>query len=186
MAAQRASRWRTVLWAACCLAVPVWMFVQLGPGPVEGADPETIARGARLDELMRSHQAVSFATLGAFDYRPELPMQIAVPAGYEPIPPAIQALDGKLVWIEGFMLPLDFNEGGVSRFILNANYDMCAYGAPALLNQQVEVVIADGRRTLFTHRGIRVFGRFAVGEDRTGGRVVSLYRMVASAIQTEG
>ena len=84
------------------------------------------------------------------------------------------------------MLPLDFNGGGVTTFILNANYDMCVYGRVSpIITQQIEVTMAGGRRTVFTHRALRVFGQFEVGERRENGRVVNLFRMVATALEAD-
>jgi hypothetical protein len=74
----------------------------------------------------------------------------------------------------------------VSEFILNANYDMCAYGAPTVINQQVMVRMGDGRRARYTHLPIRVFGTFHVGEELADGRVTSIYRITATALSGRG
>lgn len=143
--------------------------------------------GSVLDESNRQHQDVSFSDLGAFEYRPILPAAVkaALRTEADPIPPSIRALDGRKVRIDGFMLPTKYDNTGVSEFILNANYDMCAYGAPTVINQQVMVRMTDGR-TRHTHLPVRVFGTFHVGEEFSGDQVTSIYRMSATALSGRG
>lgn len=144
--------------------------------------------GNALEEFNRQHQDVPFSELGAFHYRPILPpaVKAAQREEGEPIPPSIRALDGRKVRIDGFMLPTTYDDTGVSEFILNANYDMCAYGAPTVINQQVMVRMSDGHRARYTHLPIRVFGTFHVGEEFSGDRVASIYRMTATALSDRG
>jgi hypothetical protein len=147
-------------------------------------DPGTIAQGQRLEQLREEYQAISFADLSSFHYGARMPngLPAIVSSKREAIPPRILALNGKKVAVDGFMLPLDFDGGGVSQFILNASYDMCAFGAPSALNERIDVTVADSRRTIYTHLPLTVFGIFDVGEQTRDGRVVSLYRLRALAI----
>jgi hypothetical protein len=176
------------VWLAAAAVGVLWlMHANFGSGVARGAAAPGLT-GAQLEEFNRRHQNVSFSDLGAFVYRPRLPANVSAAtrdAG-EAIPPSIQALDGRDVRIDGFMLPIDYDQVGVSQFILNANYDMCAFGAPTVSNQQVMVRMADGRRAGFTHLPVRVFGRFEVGEESSGGRVVSIYRLTGTAVASRG
>lgn len=148
-------------------------------------DSRTIARGARVQQLMGEHREVSFAMLSAFDYGNDLDSPVLPAFASQTrvrIPEQVSALHGQRVAVSGFMLPLDFDGGSVGQFILNANQDMCMFGAPTVVNQLIVVTMNDSRRTALSHLPIRVFGTVEVGEERTDGRLVSLYRMRAEAI----
>jgi hypothetical protein len=137
------------------------------------------------DEEAVHYAPVAFAELASFPYETpglsgegtaeERPR--AKPAPRE-IPRRILALSGARVAINGFMMPMDFDGGGVSEFLLNGNYDMCAFGAPSGLNEWVLARLTGGRRTRFVgHAPITVYGTLDVGERERNGRVESLYRM---------
>jgi hypothetical protein len=165
-------------------------------------DESTILRGASLDETMRRYQPVSFSVLSGFDYEAGFLSRdagdpsrgtIAAPSGAAPgaqstpsvhLPDAVRSLDGRRVAVRGFMMPIDYDGQGVSRFILNGSYDMCMFGAPvAAPHQWVAVQMTHNRRTAFVHVPIVVLGTLSVGEERREGRVLSLYRLQADAIQ---
>lgn len=154
-----------------------------------GPDSDTIATGDRRRELSATHPRVSFSLLSGYTYGgastpARTPWKTAgpTPPPSQSIPDDVQALDGRKVAIEGFMLPLEADEFGVGRFILNANQDMCYFGAPTRITDLVMVRFTGGRRTALTHMPIVVFGTLSVGEERQGSRVVSLYRLEAEAI----
>jgi hypothetical protein len=173
------------LWLAlAAIGVLWWMQAMFGSGSVLVGG---LSR-SELEAFNRRHQPVTFSDLSAFDYRPKLPANVAAAlrdAG-DPIPPSIRALDGRDVRIDGFMLPIDSDVTGVTAFILNANYDMCAFGAPTVITQQVSVRMVPGKRAPFTHLPVRVFGRFAVGEELISGRLASIYRLTATALTSGG
>jgi hypothetical protein len=164
----------------------MWVVVDSGPSPGATVDRTTLAEGDLADRLDREHQVVSFGTLSSFAYGdPVAPASVSL-RGRPKVPDAILALNGRKVAIDGFMLPIDYDDGGVTRFLLNASFDMCQFGAPSAVNERVDVTMTDGRRTVFTHRPIRVYGQFEVGERQEGGRLVSLYRMKGLALGAPG
>jgi hypothetical protein len=154
--------------------------------PSPAVDRTTLAQGDLADRLDREHQVVSFGLLSSFTYGDPVAPASVNPRGRAKVPDAILALNGRQVAIDGFMLPIDYDDGGVTRFLLNASFDMCQFGAPSAVNERVDVTMTDGRRTVFTHRPIRVYGQFEVGERREGGRLVSLYRMKGLALGAPG
>ena len=174
------------------LAVAAWFVrgADDGGAPhVEGVDASTMARGSRLDDLDRTHRDASFSLLSGFVYSPEgfQPSILGKAGANRPrIPDEVMQLNGQDVKIDGFMLPLDYDGVGVGAFILNANQDRCGFGAPTVINELIVVTMTQHRRTVLTHMPIRVFGRFAVGEERRDGRLASLYRMDAEAIGPPG
>jgi hypothetical protein len=171
---------------AAFVGICAWLWAVRPARDSYGYDPSTIARGDRLAELARTHSPTSFQLLSSFPY-----VSIASPATRQsairpPIPPQVLALRGRQVAIDGFMLPLDITSDGVRTFLLNASYDMCQYGAPMVINQQVEVAMSEGRRTAYTHFPLRVYGTLDVGEVFQRGELVSLYRMRAEAVGPPG
>jgi hypothetical protein len=179
-------RFTSPVWLALA-ALGVLFFMQAGLGPGQEAAMPGLS-GSTLEDFVRRHQDVSFSDLGAFHYRPLLPTAAAaaLSSQADSIPPSIRALNGRAVRIHGFMLPTEYDSTGVSEFILNANYDMCAYGAPTIINQQVMVRMSDGKRTRYTHLPVLVFGTFRVGEEFSGDRVASIYQMSATALAGQG
>ena len=129
------------------------------------------------------YRAVTFTTLGSFDYELPDPLDPAVKPNLAQVPPAVKALDGLRVTIRGFMLPIDLDQSGVSVFMLNGSADMCYFGAPVRMNEWVLVRMTDGRKAKFTHLPVAVSGRLEVGEELKHGRVVSLYRLTAVAAE---
>lgn len=147
-------------------------------------DPSTVVPASRWAEMRQEYQSVDFGLLAGFVYgerRGPAGVDLASSAG-EVVPASVTALSGRRVSVAGFMLPLDFDGDGVTEFILNANYDMCYFGAPTRPNDFIVVRMRDGRRTRFVHTPVVVFGTLDVGEERKGDRVVSLYRMTGDAI----
>jgi hypothetical protein len=134
----------------------------------------------------QGYQTVDFNKLSSFDYELPDPFDPAPPPIKNEIPPAIKALNGKMVAIEGFMLPLDLNPQGVTTFMLNASIDMCYFGAPVRMNEWVLVTMKGGKRAPFTHLATTVKGRLSVGEEMRNGRVGSLYRLEADVAEVEG
>jgi len=128
------------------------------------------------------YKPVGFEVLGAFE------MEIPDPLDPKPIkidiPPSIQALDGKRISVKGFILPLDLDTKGVSRFMLNASLDMCYFGAPVRYNDWVMVTMKGGKKAKFTHLPTQVSGLFSVGKEMKNGRVVSIYRLLADEAVT--
>jgi hypothetical protein len=101
------------------------------------------------------------------------------------IPPKIQALDGRRVALEGFMLPYNENRGLMRQFMLVGDYDNCSFGDPPTgLNDWVDVTLRGGRTSQFYERGVVVTGTLSVGEVfDADGFVLSLYRLDGEAVK---
>lgn len=154
-----------------------WMAAS-GPAP-RGArvDPTTVADRELAEQLDRSHRLVSFSTLSSFIYD-ERPRLLGFDRDGRPgVPDEVLALSGQDVAIDGFILPLDYDGAGVSRFLLNASFDMCQFGAPSRVNERIDVLMTENRRTLYTHLPRRIYGRLEVREEYEGARVTNLYRL---------
>jgi hypothetical protein len=164
--------------------IGVWALISptFPAGGSRGYDPSTLARDERLAELERSHTVIPFQLLASFPYVSMYTAEVRQSATRPPIPARVRDLSGRRVAIDGFMLPLDIGSDGINQFLLNASYDMCQFGAPVVLNQQVEVTMTEGRRTAFTHLPLRVYGVLDVGEVFEDGKLRSLYRLQAEAV----
>lgn len=133
----------------------------------------------------QGYQRVDFNKLSNYEYELPDPFDPTPRTLQNKIPDAIKSLNGKMVSIEGFMLPLDLNPEGVSMFMLNASIDMCYFGAPVRMNEWILVRMKGGKRAKFTHLALNVKGRLEVGEEMKNGRVASLYRLEADAADIE-
>lgn len=121
------------------------------------------------------YQSVSFYKLSGFEYKEPKPNE---PNQTSSIPAEIQDLNGKKISLSGFMLPYKVDDqGNVSEFSLNGNYDMCYFGAPVSVNEWVMVKMDENLTVKYTHLPIKVSGTFEVGEEYKDGELLSLYRL---------
>lgn len=106
---------------------------------------------------------VNFDFLSGFDYEKDQ------------TPNPIQMLNGKKVAVTGFMLPVDFEEGKVTSFILLNNQMACCFGIMPRMNELIYVKMQGNSSTKFmTDVPIKVFGKFKVGEENVVGRLYGI------------
>lgn len=134
--------------------------------------------GAQL-RVAAKYQPVAFDLLSSFDIDMPDPLDPKPAPPNILVPDPVKALNGRLIALRGFMLPLDLDAKGVSKFMLNASLDMCYFGAPVRFNDWVMVTMPAGKKAKFSHLPTNVTGRFEVGQELKNGRIVSLYRMAA-------
>jgi hypothetical protein len=179
------SVWLDGLVALGLVIVVMWWLLGTGaPRRMDDAqvDRSTLVPEDRLDDWEANHRATSFSELASYLYiEPQRLAGIPTESAFSTIPPEIRALHGQRVYVDGFMMPLDY-DGGVRMFVLNASYDMCQFGAPSIPNQRIDVTMTKDRRTVYVHTPIRVFGTLEVGEEFDRGQLVSIYRMKADGI----
>lgn len=176
--------WVDGLIALALVIVVMWWLVGTGAPQRSDVhvDRSTLVPEDRLDDWQVNHRATSFAELASYLYiEPQRLAGIPTESAFSTIPPEIRALHGQRVYVDGFMMPLDY-DGGVRMFVLNASYDMCQFGAPSIPNQRIDVTMTKDRRTVYVHTPIRVFGTLEVGEEFDRGQLVSIYRMKADGI----
>lgn len=143
----------------------------------------------KLHEI-EGHLIVPFADLSGFPYSGMVGAPEVKPAekdSKEPaaekkpefsIPDAIKALHGKKVMVAGYMMPIDFEDGGTNEFVLTRQVPSCFYCVPPQLNDWVEVKMKDGKRVPYVPDGlIELYGTIEVGEMQEDGFVVNMYRM---------
>ncbi len=156
---------------------PVWSLVSYVPGLSEPA------HGA--GNFGRGYLELPFMLLAGYDYPTNLFVE-AKPKEGEPVKPKpqipykIKSLNMQNVAIKGYMMPIDFEDGGTNEFILSRVIPSCFYCQPPQLNDWVEVRIKGGKRVpYYPDSAIIVYGQFEVGEMLEDGFVVNLYRVEA-------
>ena len=113
-------------------------------------------------EVENGATKVSFKFLGGFDYSPE-----------KAIPEPVMVLNGEIVQVTGYMLPVDFDDGRVNSFLLMNSRLACCFGVMPRENEFIYVEMPEGMTTKFmTDIPINVAGKLEIGE---GNLVGSLY-----------
>jgi hypothetical protein len=161
-----------------------WLCLQSPPTQEDALHIGSVS-DRQLRQLDDSHPVVGFTVLSGF-VSPDTLGIAYTPGTRAEIPQTIRDLDGHAIAIDGFMLPIDITSQGVSRFLLNASYDMCQFGAPSNVNQRIDVVMAGGQRVEYTHLPMRVFGVLHVAEELDGSSLVGLYHLDGDAIGPPG
>ncbi len=147
------------------------------------------AKTFTIDKLKSSndHLIVPFMDLSGFAYSGMTGAPAPTEDGKEPakpqyvIPESIQALNGKKVAISGYMMPIDFENGGTNEFVLTRQIPSCFYCVPPQLNDWIEVKMKDGKRVNYVPDGIvELYGTIEVGEIKEDGFVVAMYRMTGT------
>lgn len=136
----------------------------LAAGQSPGADGLT-------GELPAGYERVTWNQLGAFPY-----------VDGAPVPPEVQALDGRDVAIFGFMLSLGDSELS-SELVLVESLWGCCFGSVPDVNQTILVRPMPGAPVQYSAAPQLVTGRLEVGEQREGGFVTSLYRIQRATLR---
>ena len=98
------------------------------------------------------------------------------------IPAGIKALNDKEVSVQGYMLPLNFQKGMATDFLILRNQSMCCYGVPPKITEWVNVrMIGKGVKPVMDEP-VTVWGTFHVGEVREHGDLVGIYRLDAEKL----
>jgi len=96
------------------------------------------------------------------------------------IPDKIAALDGKLVAVEGYMLPLRVEAGRITEFLVLRDQSLCCYGAVPKINEFIFMRTPAGQGIpAAMDRKITFLGRLRVGEVIENDYLVGIYEMDA-------
>jgi hypothetical protein len=108
-------------------------------------------------------------------------LKTSVPPGYETItydplqpgaggmiPTSAQQLDGKKVYITGYMYPTNQSRG-MTRFVLCRDNGTCCFGGQPKLNDMVEVKVKDGQSIAFTSSLRGIGGTFRARPEKDPG-----------------
>jgi uncharacterized protein DUF3299 len=131
----------------------------LAVGSSAGADGISAA-------LPAGHERITWNQLGSFPYNEG-----------GALPAEVMALDGHAVGIFGFMLTLNSSEH-LSEFVLVESLWGCCFGTVPEVNQTIIVRVDPKTTAQYSAAPLLVTGRLEVGEEREGGFVTSVYRIV--------
>jgi hypothetical protein len=139
----------------------------------------------KLAPEMKDYTATGFDKLASFSIRVMFEMTNPVtfatsPKLSGPIPDRIQSYDGRNIAMQGFMLPLKFEEGRVKDFLLMRSRAFCCYGRPLALNEWVSVHMTDKGVQSIMDQPVTLYGRLHVGAIRENGQISGIYRMDAT------
>jgi len=96
------------------------------------------------------------------------------------IPKDIKAADGKKVAVEGFMVPVSFDDKGkLTSFLLTKNQPTCCYGGASQIHEFVQVNLSGPPVKWNMDDPVRVQGVLHVGAKRENGALSSVYRLDA-------
>jgi hypothetical protein len=133
---------------------------------------------------------ISYRTLGGFLYESDMepwtdpfetPKRRKHPKRV--IPPAVLALDGTRVAVEGFMLPFDFKQDGTRHFGLLRSQVGCCFGLAPGLNEWVDVVMPDKPVLVYMDTPLVVIGTLHVKPLVEAGNTMGLYHLVAEKVE---
>ena len=98
------------------------------------------------------------------------------------IPDGIKALNEKEVSVRGYMLPMNYQEGLATDFLILRNQSMCCYGVIPNITEWVNVrMIGKGVKPVMD-QPVTVSGRFHVGDVREHGSLVGIYSLDAEQL----
>lgn len=160
-------------------------------GASERADqaPELdTVQGAPLETKI--YQSLNFNMLTSYPFREpnwakmDDPAYVASLKLDEQISPQIQAMNGKKVEIQGFMLPLDMLEGHLRTFMLLKDQMACCYGNIPRLNEWVYVRVPK-KKEINIHQDVLVtlFGTLRVGAKFEREVLTGIYHLELDRIQ---
>lgn len=152
-------------------------------------EPSTVQKTSLATKL---HQPLTFNMLTSYPFREpnwakmDDPAYIASLKLDEQISPQIQAMNGKKVEIQGFMLPLDMPEGELRTFMLLKDQMACCFGNLPRLNEWVYVRVPH-KKQVSIHQDVLItlFGTLRVGAKFEGEVLTGIYHLELDRIQID-
>jgi len=94
----------------------------------------------------------------------------------------IRAADGKLVSVDGFMIPLEYSGKKVSKFILAINQNTCCFGGNPQIHEFIIVSVAGGGLNDEMDIPLRVKGVLRVRVIRSQGKLSGHYQLESQIV----
>jgi len=112
-----------------------------------------------------------------------LPLKKGEPYTPAILPPAVDALQGHVVRIRGYILP-SFQQRGITQFVLVRDNMECCFGPGALLHDCVVVRMRPGKSADFSIRPVAVAGSFRIEELKgPDGKHLAIYCIDGDAVE---
>jgi hypothetical protein len=151
-----------------------------GLTPLKPSSPADAAGVPAVDN--EGYIPLDFFDVSNYDYNPDEAFEPTPKPKTGTVPGWIRALNGRKVKLYGMIMPLDFDNGGSTEFIVNATVDACGFGGVPRINEWAHVKLSGRRLRFDAGQEVIVRGTFRVGEQIENGRVVGLYSMAAETI----
>jgi len=90
------------------------------------------------------------------------------------IPPSAVALDGKKVFIKGYVYP-GSQQHGIKRFVLCRDQGDCCFGGDPKITDRIEVTLADPLSISYSQRMFKVAGTFRIAPTQTAEGLGAVY-----------
>lgn len=140
----------------------------------------------------KGYEHVDFDVLGGFIYEPPDPLEasaverpdalLETPKNF--IPDTVTKYKGKRVAVQGFMMPIKYENEQVTVFLLTkARGYCCGFGQAPRMNEWIFVKMGDAHGADFVHNQlVTVYGTLDVGEEKRDGVVMSIYRLACDSV----
>lgn len=160
-----------------------------GNSPSGSEDPALESVDADLPEVPLTHYFptpkkhkgvwdIGFRHLATFAFEPPLDPALQRNGEQKRIPQELRSLDGTMVRIRGFMMPVEMNDAGrATECIVIPNTMSCCYGQTPRPNEWVLVTIAQPGAAILEDVPLYFYGRLHVGEIYEDGMFAGLYRL---------
>ena len=125
------------------------------------------------------YDSIGYDVLKKYLFDPDIPADQE-----QKIPADVAGINGKKVAVMGYMIPVDFQDGGTNEFILVNVVPGCFFCSKPMPNDWIEVQTVGGKR--FPYAGddlIIVTGKFEVGPVYDGAFLRSIYRLNADNVK---
>ena len=168
----------------------VWFMTTISPSSGQAVHGESInasAPAVPTSTATNSAAAVSgavvnadFETLAAFPF--DVPGNAATNKAdldkvAKQIPETVKKLDGKVVRIRGFMMPVKESAGKATEFLITRNQPSCCFGGATGLPEFITVKAFDKGVAENMDDAVTIEGTLHVGLITDSGFIVGLYRM---------
>jgi len=157
----------------------------LGALPLAGAD--AIPAAATEHNYVRIEgkdlRAIGFDVLSQFKYTiydagsGASADEIKAAMNRDQVPAWIRVLDHERVALTGYMMPLTFENGLSTKFIMMKDLNTCCYGAVPSMNDYVIVTMKDKGISPVQDIPVRLVGTFRIDQKYEGDYLVSLFVM---------
>ncbi|MDB6025445.1 MAG: hypothetical protein JWM68_1668 [Verrucomicrobiales bacterium] len=121
----------------------------------------------------RGNIELGFDLLAGFKFSSYDPIEKVL----EGIPANVRSLNNSLVEITGFMVPLRYEDGLVTQFLLMRNQMLCCYGKTPKVHEWVTVEMVGKGIDAIKDVPITVLGTFHVGDVVKNNQHVAIYRL---------
>jgi hypothetical protein len=176
---------------------PVSNVLPVGPAKsasepaVKSAPPSALAASTQPSGAADGKpQSVSFNELAGFRLKFKYTMSEAgermiTPGSVNPqIPVNVKELSGKKVAVRGYLLPIEYDAGKSTRFILMKYTPECLYCNSPTLCDWVDSTSKDGVAVpRSTQMPVEVVGTLEVGEKLEDGLITSVYQMKVDSVE---